>query len=142
MLNVVILQGRLTADPELRMTQTGKSVVSFNLACDRAKKEDGCDFIRCTGWEKTADFVSKYFHKGDMILLDGQLRQREWQDKNGNKRTEIEVLVRNVNFCGSKSQPQQPMQRGGTIDVEPTYAAPTVPDSFEIIDDGNGDLPF
>ena len=141
MLNMVILQGRLTADPELRMTQTGKSVVSFSVACDRAKKEDGCDFIRCQAWEKTADFIDKYFHKGDMILLDGQLRQREWTDKEGKKRTGIEVLVRNVNFCGSKAQPQ-PMPRGNVPDVEPTYNAPTVPDNFEIIDDGNGDLPF
>ena len=108
MLNCVTLIGRLTADPELRTTTTGKSVATFRIAVDRAFVKQGeqrqADFITIVAWEGTADFVSKYFGKGSMIALRGEIQTRNYEDKDGNKRTAFEVLAREVSFCGSKSE--------------------------------------
>lgn len=103
MLNHIVLQGRLTKDVELRYTQTDKAVASFTIACDRGRN-NGTDFINCVAWQQTAEFIHKYFDKGDMILVDGRLQQRNYEDKNGNKRTAFDVVVNNVNFCGGKSK--------------------------------------
>lgn len=104
MLNVIAMQGRLARDPEMRQTTTGKSVASFTLACDRGRKDANGnsqpDWITCTAWEKTAEFICKYFQKGALIAVDGRLQSRQYQDKNGQNRTAIEVVVQNANFCG------------------------------------------
>lgn len=105
MLNRIILQGRLTRDPELRTTQAGVSVCSFTLAVDRDFKRDGekeTDFIDIVAWRATADFVSKYFTKGRMALVEGRLQIREWVDKEKNKRRSAEVMAYNVYFGDSK----------------------------------------
>ena len=102
MLNTIILQGRLTRDCEVRYTGNGKAVASFTLAVDRAGKDGGADFIPCVAWEKTAKFLEQYFHKGDLCLVNGRMQSRDYEDKNGNKRTAYEVVVREVNFCGGK----------------------------------------
>lgn len=107
MLNIVVIMGRLTADPELRTTGTGTSVCSFSVAVDRNYSSNGerqTDFINCVAWRQTAEFISRYFHKGSMIAIQGSLQQRQYTDKDGNKRTVHEVLVNNASFCGSKAE--------------------------------------
>ena len=101
-MNFVILMGRTTADIELRQTSTGKSVVNFNLAVDRQFTKDTTDFISCTAWEKTAETLSKYVKKGQKIAIWGSLQNREWTDKQGNKRTVTEVVASEFFFCESK----------------------------------------
>lgn len=107
MLNCAIIMGRLTADPELRTTQSGISVTSFTVAVDRAYKsgdERQTDFINVVAWRSTADFVSRYFRKGQMIAVQGSIQVRNYEDKNGNKRTAVEIVADNVSFCGSKNE--------------------------------------
>lgn len=103
MLNNISLQGRLVRDPELRTTQNGKPVVKFTIACDRGGKDMPTDFIDCAAWSGTAQMVSKYFTKGNMIIVTGRLQSNKWEDQSGNKRTSWEVLVSSVNFCESKA---------------------------------------
>ena len=106
MLNKIIIMGRLTRDPELRRTGSGTAVTSFSLACDRDFKsqsgEKETDFIEVVAWKNTAEFVSKYFSKGRMAVVDGRLQIRDWTDKAGNKRTTAEVVADNVYFADSK----------------------------------------
>ena len=108
MLNTAILMGRLTADPELKTTQNGVSVTSFCVAVDRRFQRQGeekqTDFINVVAWRQTADFVSRYFHKGSMIAVQGSIQTRNYEDKNGNKRTAVEIVADNVSFCGSKAE--------------------------------------
>ena len=107
MINVVVLMGRLTADPELRTTPNGISVTSFSIAVDRAYQKAGTerqtDFINCVAWRQTAEFITKYFQKGSMIAVNGTLQQRSYTDKDGNKRTAYDVVIDNASFCGSKA---------------------------------------
>ena len=107
MLNCAVIMGRLTADPELRQTPTGLSVTSFTVAVDRSYVRQGeerqADFINVVAWRQTADFVTKYFQKGSMIAVQGSIQTRNYDDKNGNKRTAVEIIADNVSFCGSKS---------------------------------------
>lgn len=105
MLNIVALQGRLARDPELRQTQAGKAVTNFTIACDRGK--DQTDWFDVVAWEKSAEFICKYFQKGSMILVEGRLQSRKYQDKNGNNRTAVEVVAGSVNFAGSRENAAQ-----------------------------------
>jgi single-strand DNA-binding protein len=100
--NKVILMGRLTAAPELKQTQNGTTVTSFSLAVDRKVKDAPCDFITIVAWKQTAEFICKYFGKGQAMLVCGELQTRSWTDNNGNKRTATEVLANEVTFCESK----------------------------------------
>lgn len=105
MFNLVVLTGRLTADPELKTTQSGVSVTSFCVAVQRQYKsgEDPItDFINIVAWRHTAEFVTKYFHKGNMIGIEGSIQTRKYTDKDGNNRTAFEVLANNVQFVESK----------------------------------------
>lgn len=107
MLNVVALNGRLTRDPELKTTQSGTSVVSFSVAVDRNYKsgnEYQTDFINVVAWRQTAEFVSRYFHKGSMVAVQGSLQERKYNDKNNNTRTIYEVVADQVSFCGGKNE--------------------------------------
>lgn len=108
MLNCCVIMGRLTADPELRTTSTGLSVTSFTVAVDRGYARPGeekqTDFINVVAWRTTADFVTKYFRKGSMIAVQGSLQVRNYDDRNGNKRTAYEIVASNVSFCGSKAE--------------------------------------
>jgi single-strand DNA-binding protein len=109
MLNKVVIQGRLVADPEIRTTQSGTSAASFRVAVDRGFKSKDpnaptADFINVVAWRQTADFISKYFTKGSMILVDGRLQTRDFTDKNGNRRFVTEVVAENVHFAGSKRE--------------------------------------
>ena len=139
MLNVIAIMGRLSRDPELRQTTTGKSVASFTLACSRGRKDangkDLVDWIPVVAWEHTAEFVCKYFHKGSLIANDGRLQSRTYKDRDGNNRTAIEIVANNANFAGSKSS------GGGSNSVPAggSYNEPTV--QYDEIED-EGDLPF
>lgn len=99
-MNRVVLIGRLTRDPELRTTNTGKNVASFSVAVNkRFKPQDGsadADFFRVTAWGQTADFVSNYLTKGRLVAIDGRIEQRNWTDKDGNKRESVDVVAENV----------------------------------------------
>lgn len=106
MLNKAILMGRLTRDPELRHTQSNTAVCSFRLASDRDRKgsngERQTDFIDCTAWGKTAEFVSQWFHQGSLAIAVGRIQSRQWQDKDGSNRTSVEVNCAEVMFGESK----------------------------------------
>lgn len=125
-MNKVILCGRLTADPELRQTQSGVATCRFTIAVDRkyADKSTGekqADFISCTAWRQTAEFVSRYFNKGKMIIIEGSLRSGSYQDRNHPDVTHYttEVFVDNVEFAGDKGG-----SNAGTQQQAPAYSAP------------------
>jgi single-strand DNA-binding protein len=105
MFNLVVLTGRLTADPALKTTPNGTSVVSFSIAVDRryrAGEERQTDFINIVAWRSSAEFISKYFKKGSLIGIEGSIQTRKYQDKNGNNRVAFEVVVNNAQFVESK----------------------------------------
>ena len=142
MLNKIFIMGRLTRDPELRRTQSGTAVTSFTLAVDRDfKNADGTkdtDFIDVVAWRNTAEFVSKYFTKGRMAVVEGRLQLRDWTDKDGNKRRNAEVLADNIYFGDSKKEGDSfggYKAAGKAVDVEPEAG-----DFAEVEDDG--DIPF
>ena len=150
MLNRIILMGRLTRDPELRHTQAGTPVASFSLAVDRDfRSRDGgertTDFIDIVAWRNTAEFVSKYFTKGRMAVVEGRLQIRDWTDRDGGKRRSAEVVADNIYFGDSKRDGDS----GGSGFARPAAHAPVdygIPsgsdDQFAELTDDDGDLPF
>ena len=145
MINMVALMGRLTYEPELRKTPSDVSVLRFQVACDRSYQRAGAerqaDFIDCVAWRQTAEFISRYFHKGSMIAVEGTIQTSNYTDKNGNNRKQIEVLANNVSFCGSKSESGNAAPVGGYNEPAPSYASADNSDFEEIVDDDD-DLPF
>ena len=161
MLNKVFIMGRLTRDPELRRTQTGTAVASFSLAVDRDFKdkttgERTTDFIDVVAWRQTGEFVSRYFTKGRMAVVEGRLQIRDWTDKEGNKRRTAEVVADQVYFGDSKRDgdggsyaPSYSNNQGGYAGG---YAAPAAPSGygaapmggsqFAELSDDDGELPF
>lgn len=141
MLNVIAIMGRLARDPELRQTTTGKNVASFTLAVDRGRKDENgqnqTDWLNVVAWEKTAEFVCRYFSKGNLIAVTGCLQSRSYQDKNGVNRTAVEVLASQVSFCGEKKQENRQEERRENA---PSYSQGNDAD-FALIED-DGDLPF
>ena len=127
MLNNVTLMGRLVADPELKTTQNGTPVASFRLAVERNYAPQGqerqADFLPCVAWRQTAEFISRYFTKGRMIAVEGSLQSRNYEDKNGQKRTAYEVIVDQAYFADSR--PAAPAQE--TPPAAPPVAPPPVP---------------
>ena len=135
--NKVILGGRLTQDIELKQTQSGLSVCTFNLAVNRKVAKDSeqkADFITCTAWRQTAEFLSRYFKKGSSLCIVGSLQVREWEDKNGQKRYATEVVVDEAMFVDSKNDSQG---ADATAGYNPYLAEP----QFEAVNT-NDDLPF
>ena len=149
MINIVALMGRLTYEPELKSTPNGLSVIRFQLAVDRSYQAKGqerqADFIDCVAWRQTAEFISRYFHKGSMIAIEGTIQTSNYTDKNGNNRKQTEVLANNVSFCGSKAEngsqgtqgAQNEQYTQGGMDINPDTS-----DFEEIVDDTDDDLPF
>jgi single-strand DNA-binding protein len=136
-LNHIFIMGRLTRDPELRKTGSGVSVASFTIAVDRDFAKDGekkTDFIDCVAWRQTGEFISKYFTKGRMIVVDGHLEIREWTDKEGNKRRNAEVIVDHAYFADSKKD-------DSNAQPAPSYAQSVPEADFTVIED-NEPLPF
>ena len=174
MLNKIVIMGRLTRDPELRYTQSQTPVASFTVAVDRDfKNQDGSrstDFIDCVAWRQGGEFVSRYFRKGSMIVVEGSLQSRQWQDRDGNKRTSWEINVENTYFGESKRESNPPaagtssgasatfpahgegrqygnpnVSAGGFEDLGPGAGVgnPFVGgDQMGMEDDGDGTLPF
>lgn len=153
MLNRIILMGRLVRDPELRHTGTGTAVASFTLAVDRdfrdkATGQKATDFIDIVAWRQTGEYVSKYFTKGRMAVVEGRLQLRDWQDKDGNKRRSAEVVADNVYFADSRRDGEG-AQSGSYAPTPSSYAPPAnqgfgsapVSDFAELSDD-DGELPF
>ena len=141
MLNKIFLQGRLVADPELRHTQQGTMVASFRLAVDRDFKDKAtgkadADFINIVAWRNTAEFVSKYFTKGRMALVEGRLQMRSYEDRDGNKRTAAEVVASNIYFGDSKRDDSAP----GSYAPPDNFGAPS--SSFQELNEDDGELPF
>ena len=172
MLNRIIIMGRLTRDPELRHTQTGTAVASFTLAVDRDFKdkstgERSTDFIDVVAWRQTGEFVSRYFTKGRMAVVEGRLQIRDWTDKDGGKRRSAEIVADNVYFGDSKRDGDGGYQSSGYASgggysgggypgggYSGGYAAPSAPapsgygapsmggDQFAELSDDDGELPF
>lgn len=154
MLNKILIMGRLTRDPELRRTQIGAPVAGFTLAVDRDFKdkqtgERATDFIDVVAWRQTAEFVSRYFTKGRMAVVEGRLQIRDWTDKDGNKRRSAEVVADNVYFGDSKREGgsgEQENHSGGYGGYSaPTGGYPAQPDpdsEFTELTTDDGDLPF
>lgn len=150
MINRAVLQGRLVRDVELRTTPSGVSVASFTVAWSEKYKETETKcFLSCAAWRSTGEFVSKYFTKGQEIAVSGKLQTREWTDKEGNKRSTIELVVDDVAFCGSKSDGSS-RPAGGAVDVHnddfdnPSRSGESdfKGSAFSELDNGDGDLPF
>lgn len=141
MLNKIIIMGRLTRDPELRRTGSGTAVTSFSLACDRDfKSQSGdkeTDFIEVVAWKNTAEFVSKYFSKGRMAVVEGRLQIRDWTDKAGNKRTTAEVVADNVYFADSKRSESNDNQKENFNALSGRLS-----DDFVPISEEGGEIPF
>ena len=124
MLNSVNLQGRLVRDPDVREITGGKKLATFTLAVDKGK--DATDFIDCQAFDRTADTIGSYVHKGDMIVVTGRLSINLWKDKEGKNRKDYRVTVYDVNFCGSR--------KAETPETKQT--------TFEDLSGDDGELPF
>ena len=165
MLNKIFIMGRLTRDPELRRTQTGTPVASFSLAVDRDFKdrntgERTTDFIDCVAWRQTGEFVSRYFTKGRMAIVEGRLQIRDWTDKEGNKRRSAEVVADQVYFGDSKrdtqadpfgasystgsygAAPAAPAAPAASFGAPSAPAAPAPASDFAMLEDDDDQLPF
>ena len=150
MLNKIFIMGRLTRDPELRRTQSGTAVTSFSLAVDRDFKSQGgdkeTDFIDIVAWRNTAEFVSKYFTKGRMAVVEGRLQIRDWTDRDGGKRRSAEVIAENVYFGDSKREGGSDYSSAPAYSAPYSgYAAPAAPgghSDFAEIGEEDGELPF
>ena len=161
MLNRAIMMGRLTHDPELKTTQAGTQFCRFSIACDRDFKntsgEKETDFFDCVAWRKTAEFVSRYFTKGRMAVVEGRLQLRDWTDRDGNKRRTAEVIADNVYFGDSKRDAEAggyAAPSGGFGAPAGGYAPPPAApsggysapmgggDQFAELSDDDGELPF
>jgi len=123
MLNHIIVSGRLTREPELRTTQSGTSVTTFTLAVERDFGDKQTDFIDCVAWKSAAEFVSKYFRKGQLVIVSGSLQSRKWEDRDNNKRTSWEINAEKVYFAESKRSESQSQ-------------------TFTDYDDEDGEIPF
>ncbi len=136
-LNHSIIMGRLTADTELRRTTTGKAVASFTIACDKPGKDSGASFIPCVAWEKTGEFINQYFSKGSLIAVEGRLESRQYEAKEGQKRTVLEVVVSQAHFCGKKEESTNDGYTGFVPNNKVPEATP-----FTEIEEQDSMLPF
>lgn len=143
MYNHTGLQGRLTATPELRRTQSGTAITSFTLASDTGRKTKGgeriTNFIDCVAWRSTAEFACKYLTKGRLVVVEGELSSRTYEDRDGNRRKATEITVSSIHFCDSKKDKDSGSQ-DDYYDEAAGYPGPA--NDFAELDDNGGDLPF
>lgn len=135
-MNSIIIKGRLTADPELKYTQSNTAVTSFSVAVNRRFVQEGqqdTDFFNVTAWSKTAEFITKYFKKGQEILIQGRLQQRSWETESGEKRYAVDIVAEQVEFCGSK--------KDNSSEDEPENVNQAELD-VNVKNEGSDDLPF
>ena len=147
MLNSVVMMGRLTADPELRTTPNGVSVCSFTIAVDRPHQRSGAervtDFFDCVAWRSNAEFVSRYFHKGNLICVQGYMTVRPYQDKNGNNRRAYEIVVDATHFVESKRDAAANAAPAPAAQNNAPAAAYSSGDAGDFVEiPGDDDLPF
>ena len=141
-MNSINITGRLTADPEMKTTQSGVSVCSYDLAVKRPKVKDTTDFLKIVSWRQGAEYISKYAHKGDVVSVTGMLTVRSYEDNNGNKRTQYEIVSDTVEIVGGKKQ------ETSTVEQLPQYNAPSAQyqqafnQKFEEVLLTEEDLPF
>lgn len=140
-MNNNVLMGRATSSIELKQTQAGKSVVNFSLAVKRPYTKDTTDFFNVCAWDKTAELLAKYVKKGDQICIRGYLTNREWQDKNGNKRYATEVVADEVSFGSSKESSGETKNNAPTQPYMPAAYSTQNSQDFEEIP-GDESLPF
>lgn len=133
-MNYAAIMGRFVKDPELRRTQSGKAVVSFTLACDKPGKDNGASFIPCVAWEKTGEFIDTYFSKGSAIVIEGRLESRQYETKEGQKRSVLEVVVSQAHFCGKKEEQSEYTGFVKNADVPQN--------DFQTLDGDDSGLPF
>lgn len=136
-MNSINIIGRLTAEPELRRTPDGTAVCSYSLAVKRPKVKDTTDFINCVTWRQGAEYLSQYVHKGDIVAVSGVLTGRKWQDKDGNRRINWEVVTDTVELLSSKKDTQTNTSQSNSY-AKPSYAQ----QSFQPIDIDDASLPF
>lgn len=141
--------GRLTEAPELKTTNSGVAVTSFSIAVERNYAPKGqereTDFIRITAWRQTAEFVCKYFTKGSMIAVQGSIQTRNYEDRNGNKRTAFEVVADNVSFCGSKAETKDAVPAEPPAQAARPSVSVSAEDDYTVLPAGDfddDDLPF
>ena len=142
MFNLVVLTGRLTADPELKTTPNGISVTSFSIAVSRRYRSGETtetDFINIVAWRQTAEFITRYFKKGTMIGIEGSIQTRRYTDKNGNNRTAFEVVIDNVHFVESKKESKTDVNINPQNDPLPSFS-----EHLQNLNEvsSNDDLPF
>ncbi len=140
MFNLVVLTGRLTADPELKTTPSGVPVTSFSIAVNRnyrAGEEQQTDFINIVAWRQRAEFICKYFSKGSLIGIEGSIQTRRYTDKNGNNRTAFEVVVNNAQFVESKRD-----NSSSAVNEPASFSNADVNDFADLGEASDDDLPF
>lgn len=146
MLNHIVMQGRLTRDPEMRTTQAGVAVANFGIACDhdwteKDSNERGVDFVNCVAWRGSAEFICRNFRKGQMCVVSGRLQIRDWTDKDNIKRQRAEIAVEKIYFCGRENA-----QGGSERAAQGNEAAPAgkrkVVDDFAVMEGEDSELPF
>ena len=151
LINNVVLMGRIVADPELRTTPAGNSITAFSIAVDRDYVKPGeerqADFIDIVAWRNTAEFICKYFQKGQMIAIQGSMQTRTYTDKQGNNRKAVEVLAERVSFCGRKESKENPSNKTPAkknVDIIPEEDPPQQSkiEDFTPADFSDDDLPF
>lgn len=143
MLNKAMLMGRLTRDPELRYTQSNLPVSSFSLAVDRTFKREGeptADFFNIVAFGKTAEFVSKWFTKGQQVLVVGRIQNRDWTDKEGNKRSSTDIIAEEAHFADTKRSADA--TRGSGSSPQAGFDLPKTSSDFSEMADDDGDVPF
>lgn len=137
-MNSINIIGRITADPELRRTQDNTAVCSYSLAVKRPRVKDASDFINCVTWRQGAEYLSQYGHKGDLVAVSGSLQSRKWQDKNGNNRTEWEVVTDTVELISSKKPEANTSAPAQNLYAQPSYSQ----QNFREVNIPDSQLPF
>lgn len=141
-MNSINLIGRMTADPELRRTQDGTAVCTFTLAVRRPRVKDTSDFIDCVAWRQSAEYLTQYGHKGDIVAVSGALQSRKWTDKNGNNRISWEVVADSTEPLSSKKADAQQGNYNPNSYTRQTNTPQYTQQGFQSIDDPDVNLPF